>query len=131
MKPFIIENVIANDDVLEFVALDGRNVKVQLIGDCCSSSYFDDNSKVDAKGLFGERLMTLESTGRDPGEPDPNDEEDYPRTLYYALIIRTDKQSITVDWRNVSNGYYRGWTNIFVDGEPVYGDLDFRQAEAG
>lgn len=120
--PFIIENVIATDHRLTLVATSGHQVEVELDGDCCSHSFFDDHSKLDARGLMGERLMSIEDSGRTGPEVDPiavvNDAES---TEYHALIVKTDKQSITVDWRNESNGYYGGTALIRFDGVAVGG----------
>lgn len=119
MKPFIIENVIAADTTIDLIAVDGRVLSIQLEGDCCSSSFFDDYSKVDARGLFGHRLMSMESVGRKAPEVDTIARRGDDSTAYHALIIRTDKESVTIDWRNESNGYYDGWANVFIDGVKV------------
>ena len=115
---FIIENVLITDARLVLVATSGHQVEVELEGDCCSSSFFDDCSKLDARGLMGERLMSIEDIGRDAPDPDQIPHQDDSRE-YHALIIKTDKQSITVDWRNESNGYYGGHARIRFDGEEM------------
>lgn len=115
---FIIENVVIADSRLLLVATSGHQVEVELDGDCCSRSFFDDCSKMDARGLMGERLMSIEDVGRDAPDPDPVPHQDDSQE-YHALIIRTDKQSITVDWRNESNGYYGGSARIRLDGEEL------------
>lgn len=112
---FIIENVIAKNDQLRIISTDGHEVRIDLEGDCCSSSFFDDFSLIDARGLMGERLMSIEDTGRDEPENDPY-KEGCDVIEYHALVVRTDKQSITIDWRNDSNGYYSGVARIFFDG---------------
>lgn len=123
---FIIENVIATADSLRLVSTDGHEVRVELEGDCCSRSFFDNYSLIDARGLMGERLVDIEDVDRTAPESDPY-KDGCDVIEYHALIIRTDKQSITVDWRNDSNGYYSGTAHIFFDGEPcrVY-DWDTR-----
>ena len=118
--PFVIENVLAGDTHIDFVSVDGRVLRIELEGDCCSSSFFDDNSKIDAEALLGERLMGIEEVGRDAPEVDQLKSQSE-STLYHAMLLRTDKQSITVDWRNESNGHYDGWANVFLDGEHISG----------
>jgi hypothetical protein len=125
---FIIENVIAKNGSLMLVATSGNIVRVELEGDCCSTSYFDDYSKIDALGLMGERLMSIEDVSRDTPEPDPVPHLDEAQE-YHALIIKTDKQSITVDWRNESNGYYGGMARLFLDDEEISSDSPWKLAD--
>lgn len=113
---FIIENVIATRAHLVLVSTDGDEVRVELEADCCSASYFDDYSLIDAHGLMGERLMSIRDGSRKEPEVDPY-KEGCDVIEHHALIIRTDKQSITIDWRNDSNGYYSGSARIFLNDE--------------
>lgn len=118
---FVIENVIATTESLRLVSTDGHEVRVELKGDCCSRSFFDNYSLIDARGLMGERLVDIEDVDRavDRTAPESDPYKDGCDVIeYHALIIRTDKQSITVDWRNDSNGYYSGTAHIFFNGEP-------------
>ena len=114
---FIIENVIATPESLRLISTDGHEVRVELEGGCCSSSFFDNYSLIDARGLMGERLMSIEDTGRAEPENDPY-KEGCDVIEYHALVVRTDKQSVTIDWRNDSNGYYAGTAHLFLDGAP-------------
>jgi len=122
---FIIENVIATSDQLRIISTDGHEVRVELEGDCCSSSFFDDYSLIDARGLMGEQLKGIEDTGRAEPENDPY-KGGCDVIEYHALVVRTDKQSITIDWRNDSNGYYSGTARIFFDGEECRNDRSTR-----
>jgi hypothetical protein len=110
---------MTGDSFITFVSPDGLRFHVELEGDCCSSSFFDDNSKLDAEGLLGEQLMSIEEVGRERPESDPLRHRTTEHIEYHALLIRTDKQSITVDWRNESNGYYDGWVNVWLDGQKL------------
>jgi hypothetical protein len=118
MSAFIIENVITSDSTLKLVAADGREVRIELEGDCCSTSFFDDHSKLDVRDLLGQRLMDVSDAGRDAPDPDPIPHRDDSQE-YHALHIRTDRASITVDWRNESNGYYGGTARIWYEGDEV------------
>jgi len=108
---FVIENVIPGDQCIEFISTQGHRVAVYLIGDCCSRSYFDPDSSIDARGLMGEELLDIESNEVST----EHDAEDAEQRIHYALIVRTNKQSVSLMWRNDSNGYYSGWTQIRIN----------------
>lgn len=112
---FVIENVIPGDRRIEFVSTQGHHVVVTLYGDCCSRSYFDPDSSIDARGLMGEELLDIESNEVRVEDDIEDDIEDTVQRIHYALIIRTNKQSVSLMWRNDSNGYYSGWTKIRVN----------------
>lgn len=120
---FRIENIILkNSSEVELVSESGDILKLELEGDCCSGSYFDDNSVLDVKSLLGETLMSVEDSAWEC--PDKVDGEcrcdgDDESTQHSALIVKTDRQSITMMWRNVSNGYYSGWLNMYLNGERI------------
>ena len=115
MSAFIIENIIPSSRRLEFISTRGDSLVVNLIGDCCSLSYFDPASCLDVESLMGETLMDIESN-ETRSERDVDGAE---KRIHYALIVRTDKQSVSLMWRNDSNGYYSGWTEIQVNGVEV------------
>lgn len=89
----------------------GMKLTIELEGDCCSHSYFSDDSFREARGLIGERLVSIEETDNlnpkfehEAGNPDECDV-----IRWSGIKIRTDKQETVLDWRNDSNGYYSGW----------------------
>jgi hypothetical protein len=122
---FIIENVVHRTSFdIDLTSADGDVLNLHLEGDCCSSSFFDDDSVLDVKSLLGERLMDVESVAWDCPVPDVNgdcqcstgmDDE----TIHSALIIKTDRQSITLMWRNESNGYYSGYLECYLNGNKL------------
>lgn len=114
---FVIENVIPGDQCLEFISAGGRHLVVRLIGDCCSHSYFDADSSVEIRELLGDELLDIESNETMRETIDGNESRD--RRIHYALIIRTNRRSLSLMWRNDSNGYYSGWTEISVDGREL------------
>lgn len=109
--PFYVESVDDSNDACVVLMSGGRSLALQLSGDCCSQSYFPPESLADLRGLVGETIVSLEqvdSTRTDTGGG-RNDSTDW-----FCLKITTDKQSVSVDWRNDSNGYYSGWLDIIV-----------------
>lgn len=98
----------ATDGVV-ITSTDGREVVLSLDGDCCSSSYFEENSLADLQSIVGEKLEKFEEVGA--RKSDNNDDYDN-STVYHALKVTTDKQELVVDWRNESNGYYDGWCTV-------------------
>jgi hypothetical protein len=111
---FIVENVIfsRDDACLTLIAADGNEIKLQLEGDCCSSSYFDADTKLDVSELLGDTLLDV-SYNFIGNEPTENDWEDIKN---YALVLRTSRRSISLMWRNSSNGYYSGTVSPYVNG---------------
>lgn len=87
----------------------GKEVQLNLQGDCCSGSYFEDNSCDEMEGLVGEELRSIERASARIEDK----EVEYTVSKYHALKITTDKSSLTVDWRNDSNGYYDGWCEVY------------------
>lgn len=131
---FRIENVIATEDKVTLVSENGNVIELELDGDCCSASFFDDFTLLDVRGLIGDTLLSLVevedenevitnqhaafAAGEGP-KPRRVERPDADATLYYALIIKTDRQSITMDWRNESNGYYSGSVRAKLDGQSI------------
>lgn len=112
---FIIENVFMSesDESLTLISLEGEEITFKLYGDCCSSSYFDKDSKVDAASLMGDTLLRVEYNSINS----TSDEDG--RIIEYALILKTNRQSISLMWRNASNGYYSGSVTPFLNGVSV------------
>ena len=124
MEPFCVASVVhapsrGRTDGVVIKSTDGREIVLDLDGDCCSVSYFEAESLKDLQSLVGERIVQIERVDSSlPGNKVVElraDEE----ILYHALKITTDKQELVVDWRNESNGYYDG--ECHVVGFPVIG----------
>lgn len=87
---------------------DGSKLKIDLEGDCCSSSYFSPEGLSDSKELEGATIDAIEEV--ESGNHGPYDDGgDYDCVSWHFLKIKTDKGDVTLDWRNDSNGYYDGW----------------------
>ena len=106
----------APDDILVLIADDGRKVELRLTGDCCSSSYFEKRSVEDVKGLVGQTLLEIDSVESNIAnyKVESTEENDYNGGTfqYHAVKIKTDQETIVVDWRNESNGYYDGQCTV-------------------
>ncbi len=125
-EPLLVENVVFQDDSVVFlVGADHRVLRLVLSGDCCSRSYFPATAIDDLKSLFAQTILKIESvmareaefTRTDYDAPNPyNDDCMTP----HCLKITTDKQAVSIDWRNESNGYYDGECHVSVlaDGIP-------------
>ena len=109
-----IESVEAGNDEIIFSFAGNEQLKLNLEGDCCSSSFFVETP--DLQNLVGENLLSLEEVSSSLDEAtqllEAEEREKLCKysdsLLYYGLLIRTDKQSTTLEWRNSSNGYYSG-----------------------
>ena len=87
-----------------------KDIKITLSGDCCSKSYFDADSLKDIAGLVGEYLVSVEDRFI---REEQGGTQEYSKIS--ALVLTTDKQSVSVMWRNDSNGYYSGSVEVTRD----------------
>lgn len=108
------ENVYDCTDNLLIESEDGRIFRLDLNGDCCSSSYFESQGVKEAQELVGETLVGVDQATS--AIPD-NDNDGGDATRYHAVVLRTNQSTITLDWRNESNGYYDGWCSITLPDE--------------
>lgn len=102
------EVVWVGDYDVTLVAADGRHLNIYLEADCCSESYFDEDSVATLNGLVGTQLRNIAQVSTDA--PESNCRQQY--QCVHALLLTTDKGSDTVLWRNDSNGYYDGYARI-------------------
>lgn len=126
----------APDDILTLIADDGRKVELRLTGDCCSSSYFEKRSVEDVQALVGQTLLEVESVASNISDKkvESTEENDYNGGTfqYHAVKLSTDKETIVVDWRNESNGYYDGTCTVIgwtPKVKPSDYDYNFRYAD--
>lgn len=114
VKPFVVENLFFDEksEKLTLIDITGREIVFELEGDCCSSSYFDNDCKLDIKDIMGHTVRLIET--RDAGSVESDN--DWESILQYMTTITTDKGHFTLSWRNSSNGYYCGWCNVSGNG---------------
>ena len=113
---FVVKSVVYDNkrEDVTITSEDGREVVLELEGDCCSVSYFEENSITDLKSIVGETLVDIVSveSGKENTVESYEDDSFSEEIAYHALKISTNKQELVVDWRNKSNGWYDGWCNI-------------------
>jgi hypothetical protein len=97
--------------IVTLVSTEGSVLKFELDGDCCSSSFFDEQAIIDFKTLFGHTINTVENVFIGIDESNTTGKTDIS-----CLKITTDKESFSFMWRNESNGYYSGSIAFFLNG---------------
>lgn len=91
--------------VLNF--LDGRDLRLQLKGDCCSSSYYTDFGQFDE--LIDSTIRAIEERdGKSETPGEKPSQENSESISWHFLVFITNKGHVTIDWRNDSNGHYDG-----------------------
>lgn len=92
---------------------DGKAFEFQLDGDCCSKSEYTDEGIAAFCELQGATILKIED--RESAERAAEmvkkwgvEESD----SWHFLVFTTNKGHVTIDWRNVSNGYYDGSVNV-------------------
>lgn len=111
----MVDNVIvdAGRDAAWLVAADGRIVQLTLDAECCSRSEFSQESCDDLLSLRLHRIFSMaEADGWPPVHRTYDAAEAQLIDKYHCLLVRTDRASLTIDWRNTSNGYYDGELTI-------------------
>jgi len=108
---FDVMEVEAKEAEVELLSFNyGDKIVLKLEADCCSESYFTPESMELLRSLEGETITSLERVASErPGGGIGGRQES---TCWHALLVRTNKRSFTVDWRNDSNGYYDGSLTI-------------------
>lgn len=87
-------------DLIRLISPEGDMIDLILEAECCSRSFFEVRSVSDLESLVGQTLLHLEPVESSYISSD--------EIRCHALLVFTDQRSITVDWRNESNGYYDG-----------------------
>lgn len=131
MGKFTIAAVTLNTDGdnLTFVSTEGVELRLQLVGDCCSHSYFDKDAELDVSALLGSTLTNIEYSFVSSAD----DADGYGEIKTYALLLRTDKWSTSLMWHNSSNGYYCGGVELYINGDQwcSYDRRDTRMQDLG
>lgn len=102
---------ISSDDTILVFDTDSGLIGYETQGDCCSSSWFESITGVEA--LLGQTVQT--ETQIDMPEPK---EREYKNDHYcealqdYGEKLTTQKGYIDIVYRNSSNGFFGGWINL-------------------
>lgn len=89
-------------EALKFVFTDGEEIIWETWGDCCSSSWWNDITEVNA--LFGTPILEFEEVQMD----DVSSESDWELIQAYGVKLTTQQGKPFFVFRNSSNGYYGG-----------------------
>jgi len=116
-----VEMVGSGDDRIKLTSTEGEVIQFYVEGQCCDLSYFEDFCINDVKQLVGETLVNIEHVDSHLDWMVLDDVKTGNRHFsYHAVKITTNKSSITVDWRNESNGCYSGQFHLFnSEGRPM------------
>ncbi len=98
-----------NKEVLRAEMKAGNVIHITAVGDCCSHSWFEHLSGVEA--ILGEQINEVL-------EREMPDETvlGYEHIQYYGYTFVTDKGRFDIEFRNSSNGYYGG--RLIVSSKP-------------
>jgi hypothetical protein len=94
------QSTVETDTTAILTDTEGNRYRFALSGDCCSGSYYDDPKQF--QELVGSTILDVEERAGDGFRED--DSEVAP----HFLVFRTDRGHVTIDWRNISNGWYDG-----------------------
>ncbi len=100
-----IKAVFSSPNAIAFLVEEGRVIKYNAVGDCCSHSWVE---HVEDYGGIGSPV--LEILTADVPEPSAKEatEANWDCLAQYGLRIRTATGDIAIEHRNDSNGYYGG-----------------------
>lgn len=93
------------ETTLRLTGADGTAHYVVTEGDCCSESWWAD--VLGAASAYGGTVTDVRTLGlTDPGDDGRTRQEE---DEVYGYAIDTTKGTVTLAFRNSSNGYYGGW----------------------
>ncbi len=112
-----LKNVLLSDNkgAIKFIVDNDEEFIARADGDCCSYSWIE--SVESPASILGGVITGI----TDIEMQDPETDGDGYVTVFYGCKIETTKGSITVDYRNESNGYYGG--DLKWDGEYFCGGV--------
>lgn len=97
--------------VIKLTMHTGQEVYLHAIGDCCSSSWYEDVEFYLRDGFFDKAITGVEEL-KMPEVQDPKKDS----VAAYGYRIQTAESWMEIEMRNASNGYYGG--EIHVSTEP-------------
>lgn len=111
LKGLMITKVEAEGSDASIFFENGQELQLNLEGDCCSHSYFQDPSQFNE--LVDSVVISIEErSGASSDEVEALGDGDPECVQWYFLVFVTDKGHVTIDWRNDSNGYYSGFLHV-------------------
>ncbi len=107
----VLEAISLSDDKQKLsVTVDGETLKYGVEGDCCSSSWIEHLEVPD--GVIGSVITEIEeiNMGEVGGSKDHCERcKESDCLQLYQTLIKTQKGTVTLEYRNDSNGYYGGY----------------------
>jgi len=101
-KPLDFITVSENKEYLTFSFQDGTNAIFRAVGDCCSSTWIEHLEL--PLDVSGKVLLSVEEKDLDTFV------EDYETIqIYQTRFVLSSGETISIEYRNSSNGYYGGW----------------------
>lgn len=97
------------DDALVFTDGNGDKFYYQVYGECCSATWFAHIAGI--KSLLGNKVNSVENKEEFTDEEQKKaeeEQEDYDVLNLYGILLKTDKGTCDIEFRNDSNGYYGG-----------------------
>lgn len=118
-KPLYSVTLDDAKDTLSFNFQDGTRARFQVEGDCCSHSWIEELTVPES--VNGLTLIEVQDYRQDQQWLEP---EEYTLRQSYKTVFRlSNGETITLEYRNDSNGYYGGYLVRINDaGERDYGD---------
>jgi hypothetical protein len=113
-----LKAITLDGDILTFDFEDGTSARFGVEGDCCSTSWIE-HLEFDPD-VIGQKLVTVQDGDATPwdgheckpvedGHPWPSNACGHDSLAVYNTVFRTETgATITVEYRNDSNGYYGG-----------------------
>lgn len=120
MKEFIGKKISAirinsTKDILVFNLADGCTLFASAIGDCCSTSWFEHLSGIEA--LIGHEIIEIVERVM----PEQEEKNKYEYIQYYGWTFVTERGRADLEMRNSSNGYYGGYCEVNYYARNQYG----------
>lgn len=117
-RPLYAVTLNDSKDVVTFTFQDGGRIRYAVEGDCCSHSWIEELTVPD--DIKDQTLVDVQDENM--GTLDSDNE--YETLQSYQTKFRTAKgDTITLEYRNSSNGYYGGYlVRLNSQGDVDYGD---------
>lgn len=104
---------VNGDKTYHFVTVVGTLI-VGCEGDCCSSSWFEQDSGLDT--ILGSPVLWAEEVPMGSFAPPTDEQEREADSLQtYSFVIKTAKGQAEIEMRNASNGYYGGYLTFALE----------------
>ncbi len=113
-----IKSVYKMGDTTLVFKTDKGLISYDTHGDCCSSSWFSNITGI--KNLLGQKVNEVvereefsdDEIKKAEAEYKKNNEYEAESLALYGYLLKTDKGTCDIEFRNESNGYYGGWCEL-------------------